>query len=65
MEAPSPVELREVESASTGAQPSVSVHWQSRFGLIVIEVRQGRAYVNGDLVEPVPSAKNEPGAAEQ
>jgi hypothetical protein len=28
-------------------------HWQSRFGDIVIEVRAGVAYVNGQAVEPV------------
>ena len=28
--------------------------WESRFGDILIEVRDGRAYVNGQAVEPVP-----------
>jgi hypothetical protein len=28
--------------------------WESRFGDILIEVREGRAYVNGQAVEPVP-----------
>ena len=28
--------------------------WESRFGNILIEVRDGRAYVNGQTVEPVP-----------
>ncbi len=26
--------------------------WESRFGDILIEVRDGRAYVNGQVVEP-------------
>ena len=26
--------------------------WESRFGPMLIEVRQGRAYVNEDAVEP-------------
>ena len=26
--------------------------WQSRFGFILIEVKEDRAYVNGHLVEP-------------
>ena len=28
--------------------------WESRFGDILIEVRDGRAYVNGQAVEPAP-----------
>ena len=27
--------------------------WESRFGDILIEVKDGRAYVNGQAVEPV------------
>lgn len=27
--------------------------WESRFGPMLIEVREGRVYVNGGLVEPV------------
>lgn len=53
MEAPSEVELRQVRSASLApVVGDVVVHWQSRFGLITIEVRGGQTYVNGDLVEP-------------
>lgn len=26
--------------------------WEARFGSMLIEVRDGRAYVNGQLVEP-------------
>lgn len=51
MEAPSKAEMHEVLSASVGGQPGdVAVRWQSTFGLIVIEVRGGQVYVNGDLV---------------
>jgi len=28
--------------------------WESRFGPMLIEVRQGRAYVNEEAVEPAP-----------
>lgn len=28
--------------------------WQSRWGDVLIEVRNGRAYVNGQVVEPTP-----------
>lgn len=53
MEAPSKIELQEVRSASLGAEVGdVVVRWQSSFGLITIEVRQGQVYVNGALVEP-------------
>lgn len=35
--------------------------WESRFGPMLIEVRQGRAYVNGQPVEPGdPAAGNLP-----
>jgi hypothetical protein len=34
--------------------------WESRFGPMLIEVKEGRAYVNGQAVEPV-----EPGATSQ
>ena len=53
MEAPSEVELQQVRSASLAQVPGdVVVHWQSSFGLIIIEARGDRTYVNGDLVEP-------------
>lgn len=54
MEAPSEVELQEIRSTSLlpAGTGDVVVHWQSSFGLITIEVRQGRVYVNGALVEP-------------
>lgn len=56
MEAPSQAEMHEVQSAGARAQAGdVVVHWQSAFGLVVIEVREGQTYVNGDLVEPVPA----------
>jgi hypothetical protein len=55
MAALSQVELNRVraESAQAGASSvNVVVHWQSAFGLIVIEVRSGEVFVNGDWVEP-------------
>jgi hypothetical protein len=50
--------------APSGA-PITQCHvWQSRFGTIVIELRSGRIYVNGGLVEPADgSAPFSPGAA--
>lgn len=61
MEGPSEVELQQVRSASLGAHAGdVLVHWQSAFGLIVIEVRQGQTYVNGDLVELAHEATDLP-----
>jgi len=38
-----------LELATEGVQRYV---WESRFGPMLIEVRQGRAYVNEDAVEP-------------
>lgn len=35
--------------------------WESRFGDILIEVKDGQAYVNGQAVEPADPA--DPGAA--
>ncbi len=29
--------------------------WESRFGPVLIEARDGKAYVNGELVEPAAS----------
>lgn len=44
--------MHELISAGTGRPVGdVVVHWQSAFGLIIIEVRGGRTFVNGDLVE--------------
>lgn len=31
--------------------------WEGKFGSMLIEVRDGQAYVNGQLVEPDQSAK--------
>jgi hypothetical protein len=55
MSAPSPLELSSVRETGTTLQPVTGdclVHWHSTYGLITIEVRQGRAYVNGDPVQP-------------
>lgn len=53
MDAPSQEELDPLNRAAE--QPSdadMVVHWQSVFGLVVIETRGGRVYVNGQIVEP-------------
>lgn len=36
-----------------GAEGVLRYVWESRFGPILIEVRDGKSYVNGQLVEPV------------
>jgi len=46
-------EMQEVWSAEEVGRNDVVVHWQSAFGLVVIEVRDGVVYVNGDPVEPM------------
>ncbi|MBE7940101.1 MULTISPECIES: hypothetical protein [Ramlibacter] len=51
MEAPSHAELAQVQAVSGSTAGDVLVHWQSSFGLITIEVRQGQVYVNGSLVQ--------------
>ncbi|MEO8059069.1 MAG: hypothetical protein ABI671_12140 [Burkholderiales bacterium] len=33
--------------------------WEGRFGSMLIEVRQGRAFVNGQAVEPVDLAAHQ------
>ena len=54
MKAPSKPELHQVMSAKAGSPiRDVVVHWQSAYGLIVVEVRGGQTFVNGDLVEPL------------
>jgi hypothetical protein len=51
---PFEAELNQVRTVDTGGRAEdVVVHWQSAYGLILIEVRNGQAYVNGDLVERV------------
>ena len=60
MEAPSEIELQQVRAATAARPPGdVVVHWHAAFGLIVLEVRSGQVYVNGDLVEPA-SAQGSP-----
>lgn len=51
MEAPSQEELDLLQSAGRTPQADLVVRWQSSFGLIIIEARGGRVYVNGELVE--------------
>lgn len=53
MEAPSEVELKLLTASEAGQPADFVVHWQTAFGLIVIEVQGGQVYVNGDLVEPL------------
>jgi hypothetical protein len=59
MNAPSLAELTLVKEAGAGLVSwagDFAVHWQSAFGVITIEVRDGQVYVNGDLVQPAVSA---------
>ncbi len=48
MNARLPEPVREFEDV----EPPVHFEWQSRFGLIVIDVVDGVAYVNGERVNP-------------
>lgn len=43
--------VREFETA----EPPVHLEWQSRFGLIRIDLVDGVAYVNGERVDPAAS----------
>jgi hypothetical protein len=56
MDAPSHQELQSLRQAG-GVQEDYVVHWRSAFGLIVIEVRGGETFVNGDKVVPAISDK--------
>lgn len=57
MEAPFTGELQHLHAAAGALQPGdLVVHWDSAFGLIVIEVRAGQVYVNSALVEPATPA---------
>lgn len=38
-------------------EPQVHIEWESRFGLILIDILDGVAYVNGERVEPSPQAQ--------
>lgn len=55
MSAPSLAELNPVREAGVGTAPwprDCVIHWQSAFGLIVIETRGDQVFVNGDPVRP-------------
>lgn len=45
---------REDEPSASGVQDFSTV-WTHAFGCILIEVREGRAYVDGQCVSPVPT----------
>lgn len=47
----------ELPLATEGVQRYV---WQSRFGAILVEVREGVAYVNGQAVEPLSVTQGKP-----
>lgn len=34
--------------------------WESRFGDILVEVRSGQVFVNGQQVEPAPAGEAQP-----
>lgn len=58
MDAPSHQELQSLKVA-TCEQGDCVVYWQSAFGLIVIEVRGGETFVNGDKVMPAAAENRE------
>lgn len=63
MDAPSQVELTQIRAASASVGTNsgeMTVHWQSAFGLIVIEVRGGDVFVNGQRVVPVTNRGDRP-----
>jgi hypothetical protein len=57
MDAASQEEPNSTSSTRPAAAPGTGAgslfRWQSAFGLVIIEVRGERVFVNGDLVEPV------------
>lgn len=61
MSAPSATELEHVHQAAQGRAHAASgdyvVHWRSSYGVILIEVRAGRVYVNGEPVQPPEGAR--------
>lgn len=52
MDAPSQQVLSSLEAAGRSAKADVLVHWRSAFGLIIIETRGDKVFVNGDPVRP-------------
>jgi len=58
---------RLIHPQAASAEPSLDlatagvlrVVWASRFGSMLIEVRDGAAYVNGERVEPAPAAPSQ------
>ena len=60
MDAPSPEELNSLRRAAgqTGGADT-AVHWQSAFGLILIETRGGQVFVNGQFVQPADNSQAE------
>ena len=52
MDAPSQEELDSLRAAGLSPEAELVVHWQSAFGLIIIEARGGRVFVNAEPVRP-------------
>lgn len=42
------------------AEGALRYVWESKFGAMLIEVREGRTYVNGQAVEPAEAAASSP-----
>ena len=61
MDRPSQEQLDSMQAAS-GAPEHRVVHWQTAFGIIIIETRGEQVFVNGELVQPAGS-KNSEGSA--
>lgn len=57
MDAPSQEELNSLQTAGRTPQGDSVVHWQSAFGLIIIEVRHGQVFVNGEPVQPATAGQ--------
>lgn len=63
MNALSRPEVRHVHAVTAGAPAGSNyvLRWQSSFGVILIEVRDGLVFVNGDFVQPAQKPSSSSG----
>lgn len=64
MDAPSQQELVAPQAAGYLPGADMVVHWQSDFGLIVIETLGSQVFVNGELVESAAGSRRGEGTTE-
>ena len=53
-------ELTPLEELPLATEGVLRYVWESRFGAMLVEVRDGLAYVNGRLVEPAEPSTAQP-----